>query len=77
MLVLFVAFAIYGIYGLSPKQLIYNAFFLISARSAIAPAVGASVLTNWLYRYNKRISAYYRKVWICKTNWHQASLQHL
>ncbi len=50
MLVLFVAFAIYGIYGLSPKQLIYNGFFLISTRSALAPAVGSSILTNWLYR---------------------------
>jgi len=54
MLVLFVAFAIYGIYGLSPKQLIYNAFFLITARSALAPAVGASVLTNWLYRLQQK-----------------------
>lgn len=54
MLVLFVAFAIYGIYGLSPKQLIYNAFFLITARSALAPAIGASVLTNWLYRLQQK-----------------------
>lgn len=54
MLVLFVAFAIYGIYGLSPKQLIYNAFFLISSRAALAPAVGASVLTNWLYRLQQK-----------------------
>lgn len=54
MLVLFVAFAIYGIYGLSPKQLIYNAFFLISSRSALAPAVGASILTNWLYRLQQK-----------------------
>lgn len=56
MLVLFVAFAIYGIYGLSPKQLIYNAFFLIGARSALAPAVGASILTNWLYRLQQKNS---------------------
>lgn len=54
MLVLFVAFAIYGISGLSPKQLIYNAFFLISARSALAPAIGASILTNWLYRLQQK-----------------------
>jgi len=54
MLVLFVAFAIYGIYGLSPKQLIYNAFFMITARSALAPAIGASVLTNWLYRLQQK-----------------------
>ncbi|WP_051697666.1 transporter [Prevotella sp. 10(H)] len=54
MLVLFVAFAIYGIYGLTPKQLIYNGFFLISTRSALAPAVGASILTNWLYRLQQQ-----------------------
>lgn len=56
MLVLFVAFAVYGISGLSPKQLIYNAFFLISTRSALAPAIGASVLTNWLYRLQQKNS---------------------
>jgi hypothetical protein len=54
MLVLFVAFAIYGIFGLSQKQLIYNAFFLISARSALAPTIGASILTNWLYRLQQQ-----------------------
>lgn len=54
MLVLFVAFAIYGIYGLSPKQLIYNAFFIISSRAALAPAIGSSVLTNWLYRLQQK-----------------------
>lgn len=50
MLILFVAFAIYGIYGLSPKQMIYNGFYLIASRSAIAPTVSASIITNWLYR---------------------------
>jgi MFS family permease len=49
MLVLFVAFSIYGIYGLSPNQMMFYSFFLIGSRSALAPAVGASVLTNWLY----------------------------
>ncbi len=51
---LFVALAIYGIYKLSPKQLIYNAFFLISARSALAPAIGSSIISNWLYRLQQR-----------------------
>lgn len=54
MLVLFVAFAIYGIYGLSPKQMIYNGFFLIASRSAIAPAVSASVISNWLYQLQQK-----------------------
>ncbi|MCL2598046.1 MAG: MFS transporter, partial [Paludibacter sp.] len=48
MLVLFGAFSIYGIYGLTPQQITYNGFFIVSARSALAPAVGASILTNWL-----------------------------
>jgi hypothetical protein len=54
MLVLFVAFAIYGIYGLQPEQLGANAFFIIASRAALAPAVGASILTNWLYRLQRQ-----------------------
>lgn len=50
MTLLFVSFGVYTIQGLSQKQMLYNAFFLIAARSAIAPAVGASILSNWLYR---------------------------
>ncbi|MCL1933070.1 MAG: MFS transporter [Candidatus Azobacteroides sp.] len=45
---LFTAFSIYGIYGLTPKQITYNGFFIVSTRSAMAPAVGASILTNWI-----------------------------
>ena len=48
MLALFAAFSIYGIAGLTAKQITYNGFFIVSARSALAPAVGASILTNWL-----------------------------
>ncbi|WP_165020620.1 MFS transporter [Dysgonomonas sp. ZJ279] len=54
MVALFVAFAIYGIQGLTQKQLIYNAFFMISARSALAPAIGSSILSNWLYRLTQQ-----------------------
>jgi hypothetical protein len=54
MLVLFVAFSIYGIYGLSPNQMMFYSFFLIGSRSALAPAVGASVLTNWLYALQQK-----------------------
>jgi len=46
--VLFTAFSIYGIAGLTPRQITYNGFFIVSSRSALAPAVGASILTNWL-----------------------------
>lgn len=54
MTTLFVSFAIYAIQGLSQKQLIYNAFFMITARSAIAPAIGSSILTNWLYQLQQK-----------------------
>lgn len=49
MLLLFVAFAIYGIQGLRKEQTIYNGFFMIMARSGIAPAVGSCILSNWMY----------------------------
>jgi len=45
---LFTAFSIYGTSGLTAKQITYNGFFIVSSRSALAPAVGASILTNWL-----------------------------
>lgn len=54
MLILFVALAVYAIQGLEPRQLIYNAFFLIGCRSVLAPAVGSSILTNWLYRLQQQ-----------------------
>lgn len=54
MLILFVAFAVYAIQGLKPQQLMYNAFFLIGFRSVLAPAIGSSVLTNWLYRLQQQ-----------------------
>lgn len=50
MLILFVALAVYSVQGLRPDQLNNNAFFMIGARSVIAPALGSSILTNWLYR---------------------------
>lgn len=53
LMVLFVAMGIYGIQGLRLNQLIYNAFFLIAARSALAPAVASSIITNWLYRFQQ------------------------
>lgn len=54
MLILFVAFAVYAIQGLKPQQMIYNTFFLIGCRSGVAPAIGASILTNWLYRLQQQ-----------------------
>ena len=45
---LFTSFSVYGIAGLAPKQVTYSGFYIVSSRSALAPAVGASILTNWL-----------------------------
>jgi len=47
--VLFLSFSVYGISGLTPKQITYNGFYIVSSRSALAPAVGSAILTNWLY----------------------------
>ncbi len=49
LIILFVAFSIYARHGLEPHQMLFNAFFIISTRSALAPPVCSSVLTNWLY----------------------------
>lgn len=54
LLVLFVAIGVYAIQGLEQKQLIYNAFFLICARSALAPAVASGIMSNWLYRLQQQ-----------------------
>ena len=48
MLLLFGAFSIYGIAGLTPQQITYNGFFIVASRSALAPAVASSILSNWL-----------------------------
>lgn len=50
MLISYVSLAVYSVQGLKPNQLIYNAFFMISARSVLAPALGSSILSNWIYR---------------------------
>lgn len=50
MVILFVAFGVYAVQGLKLKQLIYNAFYIIAARSALAPAVAYCIIINWLYR---------------------------
>lgn len=54
LLVLFVAIGIYAIQGLEPQQLIYNAFFLIATRSALAPPIAYCIISNWLYRLQQQ-----------------------
>lgn len=53
-LIIFVSMSIYAIHGLSEQLMTYNAFFIISCRSALAPAVGSSILSNWLYRQSQK-----------------------
>lgn len=50
MMMLFIAFGVYVVEDLAPQLFIYNAFFLIACRSAIAPALGSSFFNNLLYR---------------------------
>lgn len=50
MMVLFIAFGVYVVEDMNPKLMIYNAFFLITFRSALAPALSTSFYNNVLYR---------------------------
>ena len=54
MLSLFVALGVYCVQGLQQKQMMTNAFFLIAARSTLAPAIGSSILSNWIYRLQQQ-----------------------
>ncbi len=49
MMILFIAFGVYVIEGLPQTKFIYNAFFLIATRAVLAPALCASLFSNWLY----------------------------
>lgn len=54
MMILFIAFGVYVVEGLNPKLMIYNAFFLISCRSVLAPAFSAAFFNNLLYHFQLR-----------------------
>lgn len=49
MMVSFIAFGVYIVEDMDPKLMIYNAFFLITLRSALAPALSTSFYTTILY----------------------------
>ena len=49
MMTLFIAFGVYVVEDLDPKLMLSNAFFLISLRSVLAPAISASFFSNLLY----------------------------
>lgn len=50
MMILFIAFGVYVVEDMNPKLMIYNAFFLITFRSALSPALASSFFNNMLYR---------------------------
>lgn len=50
MLILFIAFGVYVVEDMDPKLMIYNAFFLITFRSVMAPALAAAFFNNMIYR---------------------------
>lgn len=57
MMVLFIAFGVYAVEGMNPALMIYNAFFLVAFRSALAPAFSASFYNNILYRLQEKYIA--------------------
>lgn len=54
MMILFIAFGVYVVEDMNPKLMIYNAFFLIACRSAIAPALSSAFFSNMIYRMQLR-----------------------
>ena len=54
MLTLIIAFALFAVEELNPKFLIYNAFFLITFRSVLAPVLATSFYSNLLYHLQQK-----------------------
>ena len=54
MLTLIIAFALFAVEELNPKYLIFNAFFLITSRSVLAPILATSFYSNALYRLQQQ-----------------------
>lgn len=54
MMILFISFGVYVVEDLNPALMIYNAFFLIATRSAIAPALSSAFFSNLIYRMQLR-----------------------
>lgn len=49
MMVLFIALALFVVEDLKPEIISSNTFFMIGTRSSLAPAMSASLFSNWLY----------------------------
>jgi len=51
MMIILIAFGVYAAEDLHPKLMLVNAFFMIAMRSVLAPALGSSLFSNLLYRF--------------------------
>lgn len=51
MMILFIAFGVYAVEEMNPQLMIYNAFFLISCRSVLAPAFSTAFFNSQLYNF--------------------------
>lgn len=58
MMILFIAFGVYVVEDMNPKLMIYNAFFLISCRSVLSPALSSAFFNNLTYRLQLKGMAY-------------------
>lgn len=54
MMILFIAFGVYVVEDMNPKLMIYNAFFLITFRSVLAPALSTAFFNNMLYNLQQK-----------------------
>lgn len=54
MFCLYVTFGVYVIQGLTQSQFLDNAFFVVSIRSALGPAVGTMLFSNLLYHFQQK-----------------------
>ena len=55
-MIIFIAFGVYAVETLPPQWMLYNAFFLVSIRSTLSPAIGSSLYSNWLYYLQTSVS---------------------
>lgn len=55
-MIIYIAFGVYAVESLPPQWMLHNAFFLVSIRSTLAPAIGSSLYTNWLYHLQTSVS---------------------
>lgn len=52
-MILFIAFGTYAAEDLLPQFTLFNAFFMITIRGVLSPAIGSSFFSNMLYRFQQ------------------------